>query len=108
MHFINMNYSPSSIRALKIIVSVFGILIIVGVIAIISTIIYRMSTNDFSIRPNVPEFNINLNIPSDSVIKSINSDENTLTIFYKVDQDHFLKTIDLLSGNLIRLIKVNL
>ena len=89
-------------------VAVFGILIILGVITVISTIIYRMNTNDFNIISDVSEFDIDLNIPTESLIKSINSHENTLTIFYKVDQDHFLKTIDLSNGDLIRLIKVNL
>ena len=103
-----MNYSPSTIKTLKIMVAVFGILIILGVITVISTIIYRMNTNDFNIISDVSEFDIDLNIPTESLIKSINSHENTLTIFYKVDQDHFLKTIDLSNGDLIRLIKVNL
>ena len=84
-----------------------GILIIVGVITIISTIIYRMSNNDFVSSPSLSEYNINLNIPSDSVINSITSDKHALTVFYAIGQDYYLKIIDINSGKAVRSIKIN-
>jgi hypothetical protein len=84
-----------------------GILIILGVITVISTIIYRMSNNEFVSSSNLAEYNIKLNIPSDSVIKSITSDKLALTVFYEIGQDYYLKTIDINSGKAVRSIKIN-
>ena len=77
-----MDNSKKYIKTLKFIVIFMGILIILGVITVISTIIYRMSNDEFFLDPNLAEYNIKLNIPSDSVIKSITSDKHALTVFY--------------------------
>ena len=102
-----MENSKSYIKTLKFIVVFMGILIILGVITVISTIIYRMSNKDLISGSNLAEYNINLNIPSDSVIKSITSDKYILTIFYEIGQDYYLKTIDINSGKPVRSIKIN-
>lgn len=102
-----MDNSKKYIKTLKFIVIFMGILIILGVITVISTIIYRMSNDEFVSGPNLAEYNIKLNIPSDSVIKSITSDKYALTVFYEIGQDYYLKTIDIDSGKTVSSIKIN-
>ena len=102
-----MDNSKNYTRTLKFIVIFMGILIILGVITVISTIIYRMSNNEFVSSSNLAEYNIKLNIPNDSVIKSITSDKHVLTVYYEIGQDYYLKTIDINSGKAVRSIKIN-
>ena len=102
-----MDNSKNYTRTLKFIVIFMGILIILGVITVISTIIYRMSNDEFVSGPNLAEYNIKLNIPSNSVIKSITSDKYALTVYYEIGQDYYLKTIDINSGKAVRSIKIN-
>ena len=53
-----MDNSKNYIKTLKFIVIFMGILIILGVITVISTIIYRMSNKDLISGSNLAEYNI--------------------------------------------------
>ena len=84
-----------------------GVLIVLGVITIISTIIYRVSSDDYNLRSDNRELNIKLNIPSDSNIKSVSSNKKTLTIYYELNGKKFIEIINLDTGKNFKSIKLN-
>jgi len=106
MHFIHMQDNPKYLRSLKVAVITMGILIILGIIVIISTIIYRISLPNYNLSSENRELNIKLNMPSMAEIVSVNSDKKTLTIFYELDGDKFIKILNLDNGKLIKKIKL--
>ena len=101
-----MQDNPKYLRSLKIAVITMGILIILGVIIIISTIIYRISSPNYSLSSENRELNIKLNVPDAVEIKSVNSNRKTLTIFYELDEEKFVKILSLESGKVIKNIKL--
>ena len=49
---------------------------------------------------------IKLNVPDAAEIKSVNSNRKTLTIFYELDEEKFVKILSLESGKIIKNIKL--
>ena len=101
-----MEDNPKYLRSLKITVITMGILIIFGVIIIISTIVYRISSPNYSLSSDNRELNIKLNVPDAAEIKSVNSNRKTLTIFYELNEEKFVKILSLESGKVIKNIKL--
>ena len=102
-----MQNNSKNLKILKIIVITMGVLIVLGVITIISTIIYRVSSDDYNLRSDNRESNIKLNIPSDSNIKSVSSNKKTLTIYYELNGKKFIEIINLDTGKNFKSIKLN-
>ena len=102
-----MQNNSKNLKILKIIVITMGVLIVLGVITIISTIIYRVSSDDYNLRSDNRELNIKLNIPSDSNIKSVSSNKKTLTIYYELNGKKFVEIINLDTGKNFKSIKLN-
>lgn len=102
-----MQNNSKNLKILKIIVITMGVLIVLGVITIISTIIYRVSSDDYNLRSDNRELNIKLNIPSDSNIKSVSSNKKTLTIYYELNGKKFIEIINLDTGKNFKSIKLN-
>jgi|TARA_B000000475_G_C15648428_1_gene304614 hypothetical protein len=101
-----MQDNPKYLRSLKVAVITMGILIILGIIVIVSTIIYRISSPDYNLSSENRELNIQLNIPNTAEIISVNSNRKAVTIFYKLDDEKFIKILDLENGKLIKKIKL--
>ena len=101
-----MQDNPKYLRSLKVAVITMGILIILGIIVIVSTIIYRISSPDYNLSSENKELNIQLNIPNTAEIISVNSNRKAVTIFYKLDDEKFIKILDLENGKLIKKIKL--
>jgi hypothetical protein len=101
-----MQDNPKYLRSLKIAVVTMGILIVLGVIIIISTIVYRISSPNYSLSSDNRELNIKLNVPDAAEIKLVNSNRKTLTIFYELDEEKFVKILSLESGKVIKNIKL--
>ena len=93
-----MQDNPKYLRSLKVAVITMGILIILGIIVIVSTIIYRISSPDYNLSSENRELNIQLNIPNTAEIISVNSNRKAVTIFYKLDDEKFIKILDLENG----------
>ena len=102
-----MQNNSKNLKILKIIVITMGVLIVLGVITIISTIIYRVSSDDYNLRSDNRELNIKLNIPSDSNIKSVSSNKKTLTIYYELNGKKFVEIINIDTGKNFKSIKLN-
>ena len=101
-----MQDNPKYLRSLKIAVITMGILIIFGVIIIISTIVYRISSPNYNLSSDNRELNIKLNVPDSAEIKSVSSSRKTLTIFYELNEEKFVKILSLESGKVIKNIKL--
>ena len=101
-----MQDNPKYLRSLKIAVVTMGILIVLGVIIIISTIVYRISSPNYSLSSDNRELNIKLNVPDSAEIKSVNSNRKTITIFYELNEEKFIKILSLETGKLIKNIKL--
>ena len=101
-----MQDNPKYLRSLKVAVITMGILIILGIIVIVSTIIYRISSPDYNLSSENRELNIQLNVPNTAEIISVNSNRKAVTIFYKLDDEKFIKILDLENGKLIKKIKL--
>jgi hypothetical protein len=101
-----MQDNPKYLRSLKVAVITMGILIILGIIVIVSTIIYRISSPDYNLSSENRELNIQLNIPNTAEIISVNSNRKAVTIFYKLDDEKFIKILNLENGKLIKKIKL--
>ena len=101
-----MQDNPKYLRSLKVAVITMGILIILGIIVIVSTIIYRISSPDYNLSSENRELNIQLNMPNTAEIISVNSNRKAVTIFYKLDDEKFIKILDLENGKLIKKIKL--
>tara|TARA_B100000035_G_scaffold106509_1_gene90331 strand:+ start:4846 stop:5157 length:312 start_codon:yes stop_codon:yes gene_type:complete len=101
-----MQDNPKYLRSLKVAVITMGILIILGIIVIVSTIIYRISSPDYNLSSENRELNIQLNVPNTAEIISVNSNRKALTIFYELDDEKFIKILNLENGKLIKKIKL--
>ena len=101
-----MQDNPKYLRSLKIAVITMGILIIFGVIIIISTIVYRISSPNYNLSSDNRELNIKLNVSDAAEIKSVNSNGKTLTILYELNEEKFVKILNLENGKVIKNIKL--
>ena len=80
-----------------------GALIIIGVIVIISTIIYRISdealfTSDNS-SINTPT---NIKLPNNVEVNNVNSNNETVTIYYTINDEDFIGIFSIKNGKMIK------
>ena len=80
-----------------------GALIIAGVIVIISTIIYRISdealfTSDNS-SINAPT---NIKLPDNAEVNNVNSNSETVTIYYTINDKDFIGIFSFKDGKIIK------
>ena len=98
-----MSENQNNFRGLKYLVIFMGALIIVGVIVIISTIIYRISdealfTSDNS-SINTPT---NIKLPDNVEVNNVNSNNETVTIYYTINDEDFIGIFSIKNGKIIK------
>ena len=103
-----MSDNQNNLRGLKYIVIFMGALIILGVIVIISTIIYRINDETiFSNNKTDINIPINIKIPEYTAINNVTSNDKTMTIHYSIDDNNLVSIFSLESGENIRNFSLN-
>lgn len=99
--------NQNNLKGLKFLVIFMGVLIIAGVITIISTIIYRLNddtlfTSDNSDKDIVTD----INLADNAEIQSIASNNETITIYYTINEADFIEIFSIKDGKNIKKFKL--
>tara|TARA_B100000795_G_scaffold29219_1_gene19303 strand:- start:1688 stop:1999 length:312 start_codon:yes stop_codon:yes gene_type:complete len=98
-----MSENQNNFRGLKYLVIFMGALIIAGVIVIISTIIYRINDEALFTSDNSSiSAPINIKLPYDAKINNINSNSETVTIYYTINDKDFIGIFSFKDGKIIK------
>ena len=98
-----MSENQNNFRGLKYLVIFMGALIIAGVIVIISTIIYRINDEALFTSDNSSiSAPTNIKLPDDAKINNINSNSETVTIYYTINDKDFIGIFSFKDGKIIK------
>lgn len=84
-----------------------GVLIIAGVITIISTIIYRLNDETLFTSDNSDmDIVTDINLADNAEIQSITSNNETITIYYILNEADFIEIFSIKDGESIKKLKL--
>lgn len=99
--------NQNNLKGLKFLVIFMGVLIIAGVITIISTIIYRLNDDTLFTSDNSDiDIVTDINLADNAEIQSIASNNETITIYYTINEAVFIEIFSIKDGKNIKKLKL--